>query len=146
MTTHLRLLAGLAITLAGISANAQQTNRIEVTVPFAFSAAGNSMPAGQYLLTVNASNLVTLSGRAHFAAFFTVPGGQFGQAKDLLRFRQSATGWLLEQVAVSGATQQVRTTTRKRLTSPERACVSTPAISAAVQLSEIQSALPGKEN
>jgi len=147
MTKYVKLIAGFAITMVAISGNAQQTKRIEANVPFAFSAAGTIMPAGHYRLTVNTSNLVSLTGpKAWSAAFFAVPGGQLREPKDFLRFRQSGTGWVLEQVAISGATQVVPIAKRKKLTPVEAACVITGVSSAQAQVSEMQSSSKRREN
>jgi hypothetical protein len=61
MKTILRNFGAVAVVLAAIAANARE--RANITVPFAFNAAGMTMPAGQYRISFNeTSNLITLLG------------------------------------------------------------------------------------
>jgi hypothetical protein len=97
-----KLLVALALMLAAISANAQQTT--QVTVPFEFAAAGHILPPGDYRVSFNeGSELMTLRGPdLSSIILMTAPGDRLKDERNVLRFQRYGDEWSLRQVAFAG--------------------------------------------
>jgi hypothetical protein len=99
MRSVIRSFAALAVVLAAISANAQHS--IRVSVPFAFAAAEQILPAGDYRLSHNESgDLVTLSGQElKTTLLLTAAGDRFQDGRSVLRFERHGNEWSLQEIA-----------------------------------------------
>jgi len=115
MKTIMRNFGVVAVVLAAIAVNAQQ--RARVTVPFAFNAAGNTLPAGEYRVSFDEGNkLVTLSGEGTNAVvLLSMSGNELNDPRTFLRFEHVGDQFLLQQVAISGEAQQISVTAAKKL-------------------------------
>src|SRR5215471_19109459 len=115
MKTIMRNFGVLAVVLAAIAANAEQ--RARVTVPFAFNAAGKTLPAGEYRVSFDAGDkLVTLSGeRTNAVVLLSMSGNELNDPRTFLRFEHVGDQFLLQQVAISGTAQQISDRAAKRL-------------------------------
>ena len=106
MRSVVKSLGIMAILLAAISAGAQESAR--VNVPFAFTANGKTMAAGQYRLSINeAATIVTLSGEGHTVFLSALPGDLSPNHPNFARFQQSGSEWLLRELAIGGVGQRV---------------------------------------
>ena len=96
------------VALAATSAVAQ--NAIQVKVPFAFSAAEQTLPAGDYLVTLDrAVDRVTVRGENTGAIFFVTPAVDLKDSRSFLRFQRFGNDWVLTTAAFSGSTQELST-------------------------------------
>jgi hypothetical protein len=97
-----KLIGTLALMLAAISANAQQTT--QVTVPFEFAAAGHILPPGDYRVSFNQSTglLTVRIPDMSSIILLTVAGGDFQDERSVLRFQRYGGEWSLRQVVFSG--------------------------------------------
>jgi hypothetical protein len=90
--------------LATVSASAQISNRIEVTVPFSFVVAGTSWAAGTYKLDIqpNTGFAMLHSTESVSRIFLT----QVSQPTDSLgtqvRFQRYGNQWVLREILVDG--------------------------------------------
>jgi hypothetical protein len=109
MTRQFRNFAGLAMLLTAIAATGQLSHQSRVNVPFAFMAAGRSLPAGDYRVDMDLTRaLVTLSAyNSKPIMFLTVRAWQPQNAQSYLRFRRYGERWFLQEVAVDGLAQEV---------------------------------------
>ena len=99
---------GFLIALAATSAVAQ--NAIQVKVPFAFSAAEQILPAGDYRVTLDrAVDRVTVRGENTGAIFFVTPAVDLKDSRSFLRFQRFGNDWVLTTAAFSGSTQELST-------------------------------------
>ena len=113
MRNVIRSFGTLAVLLAAVSASAQTSTR--VSVPFAFAAAGQILPAGDYRVSLNQStDLVTLSGPDRSSIFFlTIPDNSLQDERRVLRFRRYGNEWSLLEIALEGMTHRLRSATMK---------------------------------
>src|ERR1041385_4819287 len=97
-----RIFGAVAVLLAAMSANAQRS--AQFTVPFAFGAAGHTLPAGDYRVSRNAGNgVLTLSGYGLPSVnVFSTVGDQIDNHESFLRFYNYGDKWLLHDVAMEG--------------------------------------------
>jgi hypothetical protein len=103
-----RSFIGFLVALAAISAVAQ--NAIQVKVPFAFAAAEQTLPAGDYRVTLDrAVDRVTLRGENTGAIFFVTPSLDLKDGRSFLRFQRFGNDWVLTTAAFSGSTQELST-------------------------------------
>ena len=101
------------LALAATSAVAQ--NAIQVKVPFAFSAAEQTLPAGDYRVTLDrAVGRVTLRGENTGAILFVTPAVDLQDRRSFLRFQHFGNDWVLTTAAFSGSTQELVTEKVKR--------------------------------
>jgi len=108
MKNMVKSFIGFLVALAATSAVAQ--NAIQVKVPFAFSAAQQTLPAGNYRVTLDrAVDRVTLRGEDTGAIFFVTPSVDLKDRRSFLRFQRFGNDWVLTTVAFSGSTQQLST-------------------------------------
>lgn len=107
MKTILRNFGAVAVVLAAIAASARE--RANITVPFAFNAAGMTMPAGQYRVSFNeSSNLITLSGdNRHEVFVLSTSTGEVKDARTFLQFANVGNQYILQQVAILGTAQYI---------------------------------------
>jgi hypothetical protein len=99
---------GFLIALAATSAVAQ--NAIQVKVPFAFSAAEQTLPAGDYRVTLDrAVERVTLRGEGTGVILFVTPAVDLKDGRSFLRFQRFGNDWVLTTAAFSGSTQELST-------------------------------------
>jgi hypothetical protein len=104
---------GFLIALAATSALAQ--NAIQVKVPFAFSAAEQTLPAGDYRVTLDrAVDRVTLRGENTGAIFFVTPAADLKDGRSFLRFQRFGNDWVLTTAAFAGSTQELSTEKAER--------------------------------
>jgi len=108
MPVKVRFLVALVL-LAAASVSAQSADRMRVTVPFAFVAAGNNCPAGEYTVNINRmTGLVTLFSPQHSAALITptdLRPADWDRA--YLRFYQYGERLVLREVVLGGTAQKV---------------------------------------
>jgi hypothetical protein len=103
-----RSFIGFLVALAATSAVAQ--NEIQVKVPFAFSAAQRTLPAGDYRVTLDrAVERVTLRGENTGAILFVTPAVELKDDRSFLRFQRFGNDWVLTTAAFSGSTQELST-------------------------------------
>jgi len=102
MKNIIRSLGALAVVLAAISASAQHS--IQVTVPFAFAAAGRVLPAGDYRVSLSQSGeIASLRGQDLKTLFLlTAPGDRFQDERSVLRFQRDGNEWSLQGVVIDG--------------------------------------------
>jgi len=101
-----RSFIGFLVALAATSAVAQ--NEIQVKVPFAFSAAQRTLPAGDYRVTLDrAVERVTLRGENTGAILFVTPAVELKDDRSFLRFQRFGNDWVLTTTAFSGSTQDL---------------------------------------
>ncbi len=107
MRNVIRSFGTLAVLLAAISSSAQTSTR--VSVPFAFAAAGQMLPAGGYRVSLNQSpDLVTLRGPGRSSIFFlTILDNRFQDERRVLRFRRYGNEWSLQEIALDGMTHRL---------------------------------------
>lgn len=103
MTKRIASLIGLAL-LAVVSASAQITNRIEVTVPFSFVAAGTTWAAGTYKLDLKpGTGLVTIQSQESGSRIFMTQAGQgLDNGSTRVCFRRYGNQWLLQAIIGDG--------------------------------------------
>jgi hypothetical protein len=109
MRNVIRTLGILALAVAGITAHARASDFVQATVPFAFRASGQALPAGDYRFSLNHSgDLVTISGHnLSTTMLLTTPGDQLHNDRSFLRFERYGDEWLLHQISFAGMEQQV---------------------------------------
>jgi len=108
MKNKVKSFVGFVVVLAATSAIAQ--NAIQVKVPFAFSAAEQTLPAGDYRVTLDrAVDRVTLRGENTGAIFFVTPAVDLKDSRSFLRFQRFGNDWVLTTAAFSGSTQELST-------------------------------------
>ena len=102
MKNIIRSFGALAVVLAAISASAQPST--QVSVPFAFAAAGQMFPAGDYRVSLDESNqIVSLRGQDLKTIFLlTAPGDRFQDERSVLRFQHDGNEWSLQGVVIDG--------------------------------------------
>jgi hypothetical protein len=106
----------LAALLMAVSAYAQESSRMRVTLPFAFTAAGTTLPPGEYRVLVDQDlRLVTLSGARDSAIFSSIPTGPSGQHESL-HFLRSGDFWALKEIIVAGTEWNVSIKSEERAT------------------------------
>jgi hypothetical protein len=99
---------GFLLALAASSAVAQ--NAIQVKVPFAFSAAQQALPAGDYRVTLDrAVDRITIRGEGSGAILFVTPAVDLNDRRSFLRFQRFGNDWILTTAAFSGSTQELST-------------------------------------
>jgi hypothetical protein len=95
-------LATLAALLMAVSAYAQESSQMRVSLPFAFTAAGTTLPPGEYHLSIDQSlRLVTLSGPQDSVIFPSLPNGPSRQHESL-QFLRKGDSWALKEIIVVG--------------------------------------------
>ena len=97
MTTSARLVAVLTMLVAG--AAAQSSQRMLVSVPFAFAAGKTTMPAGDYVVTRRGSNVLEIRGAEGAALLTTAPleVDEAGERAQVV-FNRYDTGYVLAAV------------------------------------------------
>lgn len=120
MTSMGKSFAAIAVLLTAMLASAQHLDHAKVTVPFSFNAGRQNLPAGDYEISINDSNdVVLLSAQGIVRGMLLATRGQaLADSRSYLRFRQQAGQWFLQDVAVSGVTEQfsVRRVSSEQLT------------------------------
>jgi hypothetical protein len=114
MKNVIRTFGVFALALAAVSASAQPST--QVSVPFAFAAAGQVFPAGDYRLSLNESNnVVTLTGQDLKTIFLlTVPGDHVQGDRRVLRFLHDGDDWSLQGIAFDGTVRRFHLAKMKR--------------------------------
>ena len=104
-----RILAALALTLAAAAASGQNATVVQANVPFAFEAAGQAMPAGDYRISLNLVNgLVLITGPdRHSISFLSSYQGRLLEGSSYLRFVRDGNDSFLREVSFSGSAQLV---------------------------------------
>ena len=107
MKNVIKSFGALALVLAAISASAQPST--QVSVPFAFAAAGQIFPAGDYRVSLDESNdVVTLRGQDLKTIFLlTAPGDSVPDDRRVLRFQHDGDDWSLQGIAFDGIIRRV---------------------------------------
>lgn len=110
MKRLIRIAGALALVLAGMGANAQNTHQVRVAVPFSFEAAGKTLPAGDYSLSFDPSNsVVTLQGKSKVVVSLTVMSETSNGRENFLRFDTYGQRHVLRDVSFSGDVRRVST-------------------------------------
>ena len=114
MKNIIRSLGALAVVLVAISASAQPST--QVSVPFAFAAAGRMFPAGDYRVSLDESNqIVSLRGQDLKTIFLmTAPGDSVQEDRRVLRFLHDGDEWSLQGIAFDGIIRRVPLAKMKR--------------------------------
>ena len=108
MKNMIKSFIGLLLAVAATSAVAQ--NSIQVKVPFAFSAAQQTLPAGDYRLTLDrATDRLMLRGEGSGVILFVTPSVDLQDRRSFLRFQRFGNEWILTAAAFSGSTQELST-------------------------------------
>ena len=94
--------ATLAALLVAVSAYAQESSQLQVSMPFAFTAAGTTLPPGEYRLSIDQNlRFVTLSGNQDSVMFPSVPNGP-SRKHESLQFLRSGDSWALKEITLLG--------------------------------------------
>ena len=104
MTKRIASLIGLAL-LAAVSASAQIVDKVEVTVPFSFAAAGKTWAAGIYRMDIRPdTGLVTLHSPESGSRTFLTQLGQNGKSTNdtSIRFQRYGSQWMLRAIVLGG--------------------------------------------
>lgn len=109
MTRHIQTFAGLALVISAISAGAQISHNLRVSVPFSFVAGATVSPAGDYRLEIDRSrDVVTLTSPDLKSIFLlTQKKSEPDDARTYLRFHRYGDEWFLEEVTTGGIGQKV---------------------------------------
>jgi hypothetical protein len=108
MKNTMKSFIGVLVALAATSAIAQ--NSIQAKVPFAFSAAQQTLPAGDYRVTLDrVVDRVTLRGEDSGVILFVTPSVDLRDRRSFLRFQRFGNDWVLTTAAFSGSTQELST-------------------------------------
>lgn len=100
------ILAAIVITAGGLATHTAMAEST-LTVPFSFTVAGQSMPAGVYSVSKDAHNLVTLKSMDAPKSFSAVlvPGDPAPSDTHVaLKFDQSGNGHTLKSIQYGGRT------------------------------------------
>ena len=108
MKTTLKHFGVLAVLLSAMAAHAQYQDQAKVTVPFAFTAAGKILPAGEYRVKFNeTARLVTLTGENGTVSLLSSYADAQTDPRTFLQFKRVGSQWVLQQVAISGTSQHM---------------------------------------
>jgi hypothetical protein len=125
-----------AALLTAVSAYAQQPSQVRVTVPFAFTAAGTTMSAGEYRVALDLGRgLVTLRGPQGLAIFHTIANGGI-QGHEALRFKRSGDHLALQEIVFGGTGWDISTKPETALAAARHSARKKDGTIAAVQSSE----------
>jgi len=110
MKGHVRKFVGLAILFVAITSTAQVGLKANVTVPFAFNAAGHQCPAGEYQVAINKSNdVITLTRMGYTQAVVLGKGaGSSTDGGSFLRFQQVGEEMFLQDAAISRESENIQ--------------------------------------
>ena len=108
MKTILKHFGVLAVLLSAMAAHAQYQDQAKVTVPFAFSAAGKVLQAGEYRVKFDeTATLVTLAGEKGTVALLSSYVDTQTDPRTFMQFKRVGSQWVLQQVAISGTSQHM---------------------------------------
>ena len=108
MKTILKHFGVLAVLLSAMAAHAQYQDQAKVNVPFAFNAAGRTLPAGEYRVKFDErAKLVTLTGEEGTVALLSSYADAQSDPRTFLQFKRVGSQWVLQQVAISGTSQHL---------------------------------------
>src|SRR5215470_233860 len=108
MKTILKHFGVLAVLLSAMAAHAQYQDQAKVNVPFAFNAAGRTLPAGEYRVKFDErAKLVTLAGEEGTVALLSSYADEQTDPRTFLQFKRVGSQWVLQQVAISGTSQHL---------------------------------------
>jgi hypothetical protein len=93
----------LAVVVAAVPASAQSVEILKVKVPFDFSLAGLTKPAGEYTVTTLSGGLVTIGNREHGSVFVQIRATEIpkGEPKDALVFHKINDQYFLAAIWTS---------------------------------------------
>jgi hypothetical protein len=97
----------MALLVAAVSASAQATHPIQVSVPFPFVTPGKTWPAGDYKVEVRRDlGILTLSSPGLTPAnMLTTSDERWGAKHPYLQFQCSGDEWVLHEVVLDGTAQ-----------------------------------------
>lgn len=109
MKRHIASFIGLALVITAVSASAQMSHELRVTVPFSFIAGAKSSPAGDYRFQIDRSrDLVTLTSPDLRSTYLLTTRALLpNDGRSYLRFHRYGTEWFLEEVATGGVGQKL---------------------------------------
>ena len=117
MKTTLKHFGVLAVLLSAMAAHAQYQDKANVTVPFAFTAAGKTFPAGEYRVKFDESvRVVTLTGESGTVSLLSSYADAQTDPRTFLQFKQVGGQWFLREVAIEGMSQHMRDQSGKKVT------------------------------
>jgi hypothetical protein len=92
-----------ALSLFATAAFGTETDTLRVTVPFAFTAGSAILPAGDYVISQQDSQILTIGGKGGSAILMTMPQGQSADPrKSNVTFGRTSKGNTLLEVQMSG--------------------------------------------
>ncbi|HJT68919.1 MAG TPA: hypothetical protein VJ731_01895 [Terriglobales bacterium] len=109
MKNTVKIVGALVLALAAIAANAQTTYESRVTLPFSFTAAGKSLPAGDYRVFFDPSNsLLTLQqGKSVVLRSLTSNSDILEHGESFLRFDAVGQENVLSEFAFAGNVHRI---------------------------------------
>ena len=116
MKTILKHFGVLAVLLSAMAAHAQYQDQAKVTVPFAFNAAGRTLPAGEYRVKFDeTAKLVTLTGENGTVSLLSSYADSQTDPRTFLQFKQVGGQWFLQQVAIEETSQHMQDQSSKKV-------------------------------
>lgn len=109
MKSTVKIVGALVLALAGIAANAQTTYQTRVSLPFSFTAAGKSLPAGEYRVFFDpATSLLTLQeGKFVVLRSLTSNSDILEHGESFLRFDAVGQENILSEFAFAGNVHRI---------------------------------------
>ncbi len=100
MKNTLRTLLACSTIAFGLAtaASAADVDAVRINVPFAFKAGKTTLPAGDYMVSEQGSNVVTLKGSHGSAILLGVPSDEADPTKTSLTFDHTDGGYVLKCV------------------------------------------------
>lgn len=98
-------IAVLAITLSlSVVASAQQTNRLKISIPFAFQADNQAFPSGDYQVSWIGSRLMigTADGKRTGLFVETLASHRDASTRNYMKFNKYGEKYFLTEVSVAG--------------------------------------------
>lgn len=105
MTNKLRTLfafSAIAVSALAIPAFGSETDPMHISVPFAFKAGRSSLPAGDYVVTEEASGVIVIKGNAGSAMVLGSAGEDKNTDKAGVSFTRTEQGYVLKSVHAWG--------------------------------------------
>jgi hypothetical protein len=92
----------IGVTTAAVPAFCGSSETLRITVPFAFTAGGANLPAGDYTVFEGDSHVLTIRGNRGSAMVLATVGEEGVSDKNALTFRHTEKGYFLRTVYTEG--------------------------------------------